>query len=355
MKYYTTERIKKENAYYNVIFGGRSNGKSTAICKDLIDDFFATGAEFGRVVRYVTDIKQTVMNEWFGQHYLSSYTLNRYGKEIAFMADSWYVIPPGEDVYKCKERQLMGRIFVLNTEYRYKSAQYENVKKLVVEEFCLMDMTNYVPYEFEHLLSLISTINRHRTDLTVWLLGNTLQKSNPYFSGLGINIDKLKIYPGQLRTMRNRYGVKYAIEYAEMSYEDMDEVPDILKLDGNEIAFVGDFAIDSNVYSAGKLAAFIQTASPAYCCTFIHKKNHWSLYKIALTPKQPGFAIVSGRAKAGDEILIRIDNRLIDIDRRKGKTLKYLKEIKFDPFLTLYESEEIKYQILTALKELTHY
>lgn len=353
MKYYTTDRIKKEKAYYNVIFGGRSNGKSTALCKDLIDDFFATGAEFGRVVRYVTDIKQTVMNEWFGQTYLSNYTLEKYNAEIQFMADGWYVIPPGEDVYKYKARKRIGRIFVLNTEYRYKSAQFEEVKKLVVEEFCLMDLNNYVPFEFEHFLSLISTINRHRTDLTVWLLGNTLQKTNPYFSGLGINIDKLKIYPGQIRTMRNRYGVKYAIEYAEMSYDNMDEVPDILKLDGNEMAFVGDFVTDSNVYSAGKLVSFMNTASPSYCCTFIFKKQYWSLYKIELTPRQPGFCIITGRTKTGEEILIRLDNRLIDIDRKRGKTIKYLKEIGFDPTITLYESEEIKYQVIQSLKSLT--
>ena len=353
MKYYTTDRIKKENAYYNVIFGGRSNGKSTALCKDLIDDYFRDGSQFGRVVRYITDVQQTVMAEWFGQEYLRNYTARKYNREIQFMADSWYVIPIGEDVYKYKERERIGRIFVLNSEYRYKSGQFEEVKKLVVEEFCLMDMNGYVPYEFEHFLSLISTINRHRTDLSVWLLGNTLQKSNPYFSGLGINIDKLKIYPGQLRTMRNRYGVKYAIEYAEMSYDSMDEVPDILKLDGNEIAFVGDFAIDSNVYPSGKLSNFLQTASPAYCCTFQHKQNFWSMYKISLTPVQPGFAIITGRYKASDEILIRLDNRLIDIDRKRGKTMKYLREIGYDPALTLYESEEIKYQVNTSYKQLT--
>ena len=356
MKYYTTDKIKKENAYYNVIFGGRSNGKSTALCKDLIDDYFASGAEFGRVVRYVTDIQQTVMQEWFGQEYLKAYTADRYHKEIQFMGDAWYVVPIGADVYKAKdERQRIGRIFVLNSEYRYKSGQFEEIKKLVVEEFCLMDMASYVPYEFEHFLSLISTINRHRTDLTVWLLGNTLQKSNPYFSGLGIDIDKLKIYPGQIRTVRNRYGVKYAVEYAEMSYEDMDEVPDILKLDGNEIAFVGDFAIDSNVYNSGKLATFLQSADPAYCCTFLHKSAYWSMYRITLTPKQSGFAIITGRYRSGEEILIRLDNRLIDIDRRKGKTMKYLREIGYDPTLTLYESEEIKYQVNTSFKQLTRW
>lgn len=354
MRYYTTENIKKENAYYNVIFGGRSNGKSTAVCKDLIDDYFATGAQFGRVVRYVTDIQQTVMQEWFGQDYLRRYTRDKYNKEIQFLGESWYVVPVGADVLKCRdEREQIGRVFVLNSEYRYKSGQFEEIKKLVVEEFCLMDMSAYVPYEFEHFLSLISTINRHRTDLTVWLLGNTLQKSNPYFSGLGINVDKLKIYPGQIRTVRNRYGVKFAVEYAEMSYDSMDEVPDILKLDGNEIAFVGDFAIDSNVYNSGKLGAFLQTADPCYCCTFVHKAQYWSLYKITLTPRQPGFAIIAGRYSAKDEILIRLDNRLIDIDRRRGKTMRYLREIGFDPTLCLYESEDIKYHVNSSLKQLT--
>ena len=100
MKYYTTDRIKKENAYYTVIFGGRSNGKSTALCKDLIDEYFESWAEFGRVVRYVTDIQQTVMQEWFGQDYLKTYTARRYNKEIQFMGDAWYIVPIGADLYK---------------------------------------------------------------------------------------------------------------------------------------------------------------------------------------------------------------------------------------------------------------
>ena len=79
------------------------------------------------------------------------------------------------------------------------------------------------------------------------------------------------------------------------------------------------------------------------------------MYKISLTPVQFGFAIITGRYKASDEILIRLDNRLIDIDRKRGKTMKYLRELGYDPALTLYESEEIKYQVNTSYKQLTKF
>jgi hypothetical protein len=43
IKYYTTERIDRENADYNIIFGERSNGKTTAILKKGIRIIFHKG------------------------------------------------------------------------------------------------------------------------------------------------------------------------------------------------------------------------------------------------------------------------------------------------------------------------
>lgn len=354
MKYYSDENIKAQEARYNIIFGGRSNGKSTAICKSLIDDHMNHKIKkFGRVLRFITDARDDLMNAWFQSDYLMEYTRDKYGKEVWYDGQQWYFIKAGEDPYARKTlKDYFGRVFILNTEYKYKSAQFPDINRLIMEEFVLLNSADYLPVEFELFMSLISTINRDRDDLNVWLIGNTLNKANPYFEGLGINIDKLHIYPGQIRTLRNHYGVKYAIEYAQMSYTEEKEIPDILKIDGNEIAFEGDFEVDSNVYDPQTMKRFLKKTSPVYVSTLLYRDSEIYLYKCRLTKNQTGYAATRQQLFSAPSIpvLVRLDNRLIDIDSKFGATIGYLKQIGFDPRLCVYDDEQIKYAVKVALK-----
>lgn len=354
MKYYSDENIKAQEARYNIIFGGRSNGKSTAICKSLIDDHMNHKIKkFGRAMRFITDARDDLMNAWFQSDYLMEYTRDTYGKEVWYDGQQWYFIKAGEDPYARKTiKDYFGRVFILNTEYKYKSAQFPDINRLIMEEFVLLNSADYLPVEFELFMSLISTINRDRDDLNVWLIGNTLNKANPYFEGLGINIDKLHIYPGQIRTLRNHYGVKYAIEYAQMSYTEEKEIPDILKIDGNEIAFEGDFEVDSNVYDPQTMKRFLKKTSPVYVSTLLYRDSEIYLYKCRLTKNQTGYAATRQQLFSAPSIpvLVRLDNRLIDIDSKYGATIGYLKQIGFDPRLCVYDDEQIKYAVKVALK-----
>lgn len=354
MKFYTTERIKEQNAPYNIIFGGRSNGKSTAICKDLIDGFKERGEMFGRVCRYSTDVIPSAMQGWFASQYLVDYVREKWDQKICFNGSQWFFCPWDceEPFAKATPKEYFGEVFILSQEYRYKSSQYPYITKLVLEEFVLMDVTQYLPLEFERFMSLVSTVNRHRQEnygLSVWMIGNTLNKANPYFAGLGINLDKLGMVPGSIKIVHNRFGVRYALEYAEMVYTDMEEVPDILKIDGNEIAFEGDFSQDPNVYKHSELVAFLASSSPVYAVTLIHKKQHYTLYRCQITPVQSGWCVIKEQLRK-DTILINLNNRLIDIDPKIGRTVGHLKQIDFDERLCLYEDETIKYAVHTALK-----
>ena len=54
--YYTTDKIEKKKATYNVIFGERSNGKTFALLKKCIKDFFNDGSQMAYVRRWKEDI-----------------------------------------------------------------------------------------------------------------------------------------------------------------------------------------------------------------------------------------------------------------------------------------------------------
>src|SRR5690554_6524415 len=65
-KFYTTTRIDKKNATYNVIFGERSNGKTYALLKKGITDYFKTGKQFAYVRRWKEDITGRRAQRLFG-------------------------------------------------------------------------------------------------------------------------------------------------------------------------------------------------------------------------------------------------------------------------------------------------
>lgn len=355
MRYYEIDKIESENAYYNVIFGGRSSGKSDAMARLLIDSFFKHGEQFGRVLRYITDNNGMAMEGYFNSQHLRDYIKGNYGKQIIYNGLYWYAVPcdiDGDPHDKKLPREKIGQTFILNHEYRYKSSQYDEITRLINEEFILMDPADYLSFEFEKYMSLVSTINRHRDNLKCYLIGNTLNKANPYFSGLGINIEKLNIWPGELRTMHNRHGVKYAVEYAEMSYTDRDEIPLILQIDGNEIATEGDFVTDPNVYPGKMIEEIMRTGNPVYLCSLLYRRTEYRLYKIRITEKISGFCIIKRWEKYGGQnrTLIRLDNRLIDIDPVHGATLEYLRQFGFDTRLTIFDDDEIKYALITALR-----
>ena len=354
MLFYDISRIEAENAYYNVIFGGRSSGKSDAMARLLVDSYFRTGEEFGRVLRYITDNNGMIMEGYFNSDHLRTYIREKYDRQIIYNGVYWYAVPADEEDPHDKKlpRQRIGQTFILNHEYRYKSSQFDEITRLLNEEFILMDPADYLAFEFEKYMSLVSTINRHRDNLKCYFIGNTLNKANPYFSGLGINLEKLNIYPGQIRTMHNRHGVKYAIEYAEMSYRNLDEIPMILKIDGNEIATEGDFVTDPNVYPPEMIDKIMSRGDPVYLCSLLYRALEYRVYKIRITDRVTGFCIIRRWEKYGgkNKTLIRLDNRLIDIDPVSGGTLDYLLQFGFDTRTTVFDDDEIKYAIITALR-----
>jgi len=65
IKWYSLDNILKHESQYYMIFGERSNGKSYAVDKYILDKFFKEGEQFAFVKRYEDDIKTKYMSEVF--------------------------------------------------------------------------------------------------------------------------------------------------------------------------------------------------------------------------------------------------------------------------------------------------
>lgn len=245
MRWYSLEGIESRKCDYNFIVSGRGPGKSTAMVNYLIDRFHE-GENFVRICRYDWEVSNSIMTQWFNSVNVDH--LHEYFSEDCFVSFSRgrFYLEDGEG-----RRVTMGFVVTLNNQDVFKSASYDGVTNIVVEEFAMMDERSYIKGEIELFLSALSTIVRNRQNVRVWLIGNTLTKHNPYFDFFGIDVDRLGIVPGTIRTFRcagfGGLGATVALEYADMSHEDISEISPLMRVGGNVTATSGLYAVQPSV------------------------------------------------------------------------------------------------------------
>ena len=81
---------------YDVLFGGRANGKSYDVCKnDIIDDYFNSGCthEFGLVRRvgYGASASAESLTKWFADD-LHKYLKEKYNSYIKVESNTFYIV-----------------------------------------------------------------------------------------------------------------------------------------------------------------------------------------------------------------------------------------------------------------------
>lgn len=213
IKWYSLDNILKHDAQYYMIFGERSNGKSYAVDKYILDKFFQDGEQFAFVKRYEDDIKTKYMTEVFTP--LEPYILEKYGYRIKFYRGTWLAYEDGTEG-KISECKVMGYAFSLNNVNRTKATSYPNVTTILFEEFMSIDCT-YLPDELNLFLNLISTIVRYRHNVKIFMLANAISKYSPYSEALGIRLHRLKKGEIITREYKDKKGfvTRFAIERSE--------------------------------------------------------------------------------------------------------------------------------------------
>ena len=172
-------RTITHNALINIIVGNRGGGKSYGSKKKAVENFIKKKEQFGYIRRYKDDLKKP---------------LEQFYKDIAQEFPEHECKVEGEKVYirikadpkqKWTEQDLAGYGFSLSTANNKKSMSFPDISMLIFDEFLLEEGNQrYLPNEVEKLLNLYETIARpgsgHRR-VTLWLLGNAISITNPYF------------------------------------------------------------------------------------------------------------------------------------------------------------------------------
>ena len=189
MKYYSLSRILKKNAVYNMIFGERSNGKTYSVLKYAIEDRIKTGGQLAIIRRWKEDITGRRASDIFSalnaDGVVSNASEGRY-TGVTYWAGKFYLCnydDHGKPIYSA-DTDCFAYTFALSETEHNKSISYPFIKTILFDEFLTKHV--YLQDEFVLFMNTVSTIVRQRTNVKIFMLGNTVNKYCPYFAEMGL-------------------------------------------------------------------------------------------------------------------------------------------------------------------------
>ena len=217
--YFTLDNLKRYNADYNIIIGERSNGKTTAVLKEILINFLSSKEKVqgAYIRRWEEDIKGKNATQLFDTclnlGWIEKYSNNKYNN-VKYYSGKWFlthVNSKGEIDRVSENPMCFG--FSINNEEHYKSVSFPNIYTILFDEFITRDF--YLTDEFIHFQSLLSTIIRLKDNVKIYMCGNTVNKYCPYFNEMGLtDIRKMKQGTIDLYTYGDS-GLKVAVEYSD--------------------------------------------------------------------------------------------------------------------------------------------
>ena len=196
-KYVQASVIKKINAQYIILLGGRNNGKSYAVDETCIDDAWNNNKHFAYIRRYDRDNRDTLNTEYFADktELVKRITNNEcncitvYHKKIYFASQDM-------ETGKIEKVRECGRCFSIAEGEHFKSLQFPNIYNIIFEEF-VSESGTYLNNEVNRFQDVISSILRGREG-HVYMIGNTISRICPYYSEWGLNKSVKKAVIGSI-------------------------------------------------------------------------------------------------------------------------------------------------------------
>lgn len=189
IKYYSLKPILDRDCTYNVIFGERSNGKTYAVLKYALENYTEGKGQFAYVRRWKEDVIGRRASEVFtaliNNDEVSKITNGQYSS-IYYFSGKYYLCNYDDKTNKpiYSDSDCIGYTFALSEMEHNKSISYPNVTTIMFDEFLTKYL--YLNDEFILFMNTISTIVRQRTNVKIFMLGNTVNKYCPYFNEMGL-------------------------------------------------------------------------------------------------------------------------------------------------------------------------
>lgn len=179
-KYYDISRIKKVDAQYKILLGGRNIGKSYATKEDVIIDCLKNDWQFTYLRRWDRDIKGTYVVNYFNDLNYKKIE-EKTGKKFSavYYWQGKIFLCNMDDNNRPVDKLHIAYAHSLSQNERYKSQMFPRVKYTIFEEFITDQL--YIQNEPDIIQEYVSTIYREQK-ATVYMIGNTISKLCPYFN-----------------------------------------------------------------------------------------------------------------------------------------------------------------------------
>lgn len=188
-KFYSLDPILATNSTYNMIIGERSNGKTYACLKYGLFNFLQGNGQTAYLRRWQEDITGSRGSEVFSSLVANGEIEKLSNGEysgIYYYSRRYYLCnydDNGKPIYN--EDDLFCYSFALSDVEHNKSVSYPKITTIVFDEFLTRD--TYLRDEFIKFMNTVSTIVRQRTNVKIFMLGNTVNRFSPYFNEMGLN------------------------------------------------------------------------------------------------------------------------------------------------------------------------
>ena len=188
IKYWNPKRIKATKAKIKIVFGMRSNGKTTGCLLEGLEKTVKTldGRHEQTVYlrRWEDEVKPkndiaSLYNGILRFWNVEKKTNGKYNT-IIYKARKFYFakVDDGKTI-EIDTIPLCYCLAVSQNEH-YKSLSYPDVTTIVFDEF-LSENHQYLPNEFKRFTSILSTVIRSRTDVDIYMCGNTVDLNSIYW------------------------------------------------------------------------------------------------------------------------------------------------------------------------------
>lgn len=187
-KYYSLKNILSREAQYNIIFGERSNGKTYACLKYGLEQYIKHDKDMAYVRRSKEDFigrrGASLFEALSGNGEIKKISAGKW-TDVYYYSSRWYLCKYDDKGNRITDEKPFCYGFALSTAEHDKSNSYPNITTIVFDEFITRQY--YLVDEFTILANVISTIIRQRTNVKIFMLGNTVNKfACPYISEMGL-------------------------------------------------------------------------------------------------------------------------------------------------------------------------
>ena len=262
------DKIISYGALLNFIIAERGVGKSYSCKKFIVNHYKSKHKQCAYIRRYNRELQEALMK-----------------KGVPIFFDQVKNEFPNDKLTNNTELlyyngEICGFAIPLSTSNILKSSTYENVDTIIFDEFIIDKGTyHYLQNEVVMFMELIETLARLRPNIKIFMLGNAISITNPYFIELNI---KMPYNSEFIINYKDNEGKPLILTYygKNMKYREEKKKTRVGQL--FNLTSYGKYAIDNEMLRDSK--AFIQKKTPNSKFYFILKLNNknigvWLDYK----------------------------------------------------------------------------